>query len=286
MSWWPRCVNRTGTWGVQASEKKEPPMKKITILMAAAVTVLLAACSSSPANQTGPLSAPTATASPFTASSSPAAPHHHRHHHHRHHRALAAAPGARCDAALWAHVYHPDRLHVVRQCMTVRGTVTEVRWEPDGDLHIRLATRAALVNSANDQDQGGDLLLEEICQGPVSQADAEAACQGVPHDLTIPAPGDRVTVTGSYVLDADHGWMEIHPVTGLTITGQGAAAPAPLPPSSAQPAGGGSCHPTTPSGNCYEPGEFCSAAEHGETGVAGDGKTITCAQDGSYWRWS
>jgi hypothetical protein len=286
MSWWPRCVNRTGTWGVLASEKKEPPMKKITILMAATVTVLLAACGSSSPSQTGRISAPTATASPFTASSSPAALHHHRHHHHRHHRALAAAPGARCDAALWAHVYHPDRLHVVRQCMTVRGTVTEVRWEPDGDLHIRLATRAALVNSANDQGQGGDLLLEEICQGPVSQADAEAACQGVPHDLTIPAPGDRVTVTGSYVLDADHGWMEIHPVTRLTITGQGAAAPAPPPPSSAQPAGGGSCHPTTPSGNCYEPGEFCSAAEHGETGVAGDGKTITCAQDGSYWRWS
>jgi hypothetical protein len=144
---------------------------------------------------------------------------------------------------------------------------------------------AALVNSANDQGQGGDLLLGEICQGTVSQADAEAACRGVPHNLTIPAPGDRVTVTGSYVLDANHGWMEIHPVTRLTVTGHGGAAPPPQPSASGQPAGG-SCHPTTPSGNCYERGEFCSAAEHGESGVAGDGEAITCKQDGSYWRWS
>jgi hypothetical protein len=49
--------------------------------------------------------------------------------------------------------------------------------------------------------------------------------------------------------------------------------------------GGGSCHPTTPSGNCYKRGEFCSEAEHGETGVAGDGETIICKPVGSYWRW-
>jgi hypothetical protein len=49
--------------------------------------------------------------------------------------------------------------------------------------------------------------------------------------------------------------------------------------------GGGSCHPTTPSGNCYKRGEFCSEPEHGETGVAGNGETITCKQVGSYWRW-
>jgi hypothetical protein len=258
-------------------------MKKITLLTAAAgAALVLAACGSSPASQTGRLSAPTATLSPSTASSSSPAAHRHHHRRHHHHRAQAAHRTG-CSTWLWRHVYHPDRLHLVRRCMTVRGTVTELSWEPDGDLHIRLATRAGLVNSVNDQYQGGDLVLEEICQGNVSQADAEAACQGVPHDLTIPSVGDTITITGSYVLDADHGWMEIHPVTSLTVTGHAAAPPA--PPPSSQPAAGG-CHPKTPSGNCYEPGEFCSAAEHGETGVAGDGKTITCAQDGSYWRWS
>src|SRR5258706_10957321 len=126
MSWWPRCVNRTGTWGVPPSEKKEPPMKKITILVAAAVTMLLAACGSSPASQTGRLSAPAATASPSTASSSSPAAHRHRHHHH--HRTQAAHRTG-CSTWLWRHVYHPDRLHLVRRCMTVHGTVTELQWE-------------------------------------------------------------------------------------------------------------------------------------------------------------
>jgi hypothetical protein len=185
-----------------------------------------------------------------------------------------------CNTALWRHVYHPDRLRLVRRCMTVRGRVTELRWEPDGDLHILLATRPGLVNTANDEYEHGDLVLEEICQGSVTQADAVAACRGVPHDLAVPSVGDRVKVSGSYVLDADHGWMEIHPVTHLTITG---SAP-PSSPSSAPPVPAG-CHPTTSSGNCYEPGEFCPHADAGMTGVAGDGKTITCELVGGYYRW-
>jgi len=45
------------------------------------------------------------------------------------------------------------------------------------------------------------------------------------------------------------------------------------------------CHPLAPSGNCYEPGEFCPGADLGMTGIAGDGKTIVCKVDGSYHRW-
>jgi hypothetical protein len=48
-------------------------------------------------------------------------------------------------------------------------------------------------------------VLEEICQGIVTQAAAVAACQGVPPNLTVPFAGDRVRVSGFYVLDADHG---------------------------------------------------------------------------------
>ena len=44
------------------------------------------------------------------------------------------------------------------------------------------------------------------------------------------------------------------------------------------------CAPTTPSGNCYEPGEFCSAADHGMTGVDGSGDAIRC-EDNNGWRW-
>ena len=44
------------------------------------------------------------------------------------------------------------------------------------------------------------------------------------------------------------------------------------------------CYPLTSSGNCYEPGEYCPNADHGMTGVAGDGKTIIC-EDNNGWRW-
>jgi hypothetical protein len=62
------------------------------------------------------------------------------------------------------------------------------------------------------------------------------------------------------------------------------AAPPPPPPSSAAPAPAG-CYPTTPSGNCYEPGQFCPTADAGMTGVAGDGETITCVLESGRYHW-
>jgi hypothetical protein len=44
------------------------------------------------------------------------------------------------------------------------------------------------------------------------------------------------------------------------------------------------CYPLASSGNCYEPGEYCSDADHGMTGVAGDGESIAC-EDNDGWRW-
>lgn len=45
-----------------------------------------------------------------------------------------------------------------------------------------------------------------------------------------------------------------------------------------------SCYPQTSSGHCYEPGEFCPAKDQGMSGVAGDGKSITC-EDNNGLRW-
>src|ERR1700722_12886515 len=61
------------------------------------------------------------------------------------------------------------------------------------------------------------------------------------------------------------------------------AAPPPPPPSSAAPAPG--CHPLTPSGHCYEPGEYCPTAEAGQTGVGGGGKTIVCVLESGRYHW-
>jgi hypothetical protein len=242
--------------------------------------VLAAALAVAGCSGTGrPVSQPAASSSSSASTAAAAPPGSPAHHHRRH--AVAAAHRTACGTRLWAHIYHPDRLRLIQRCKTVHGTVKELAWEPDGDLHIRLATRPALVNAANDQYEHGDLVLEEICQGSVTQADAVAACQGVPHDLTVPSVGDMVAVTGSYVLDQVHGWMEIHPVTSLTITGHVAApppsqaAPAPPSPSSAAPAPAG-CYPKTPSGNCYEPGEYCPTADAGMWGSKTVHRPLTC----------
>jgi hypothetical protein len=57
--------------------------------------------------------------------------------------------------------------------------------------------------------------------------------------------------------------------------------PPPPPPTTAAPA---SCHPLTDGGSCYAPGEYCRDSDHGVTGVAGNGETITCG-DNNGWRW-
>ena len=60
------------------------------------------------------------------------------------------------------------------------------------------------------------------------------------------------------------------------------AGSSPPPPSSAAPAG---CYPTAPSGNCYEPGEYCPTGDAGMSGVAGDGEAITCVLESGRYHW-
>jgi len=45
-----------------------------------------------------------------------------------------------------------------------------------------------------------------------------------------------------------------------------------------------SCYPTTDSGGCYQPGQYCPESDHGKTGVAEDGTQIIC-QNNNGWRW-
>ena len=67
------------------------------------------------------------------------------------------------------------------------------------------------------------------------------------------------------------------------VTAAPAPGPAPAPsPSAAPPLA--SCYPTSSSGNCYEPGEFCPAADAGMRGIAGNGGAIIC-EDNNGLRW-
>jgi hypothetical protein len=56
---------------------------------------------------------------------------------------------------------------------------------------------------------------------------------------------------------------------------------APPPATTAPPP---SCYPISDEGTCYEPGEYCRDSDHGVSGIAGDGKPITC-EDNDGWRW-
>jgi hypothetical protein len=60
-----------------------------------------------------------------------------------------------------------------------------------------------------------------------------------------------------------------------------ARAAAPSHPAAATSAG---CHPLSDEDTCYKPGEYCRDADHGAPGIAGDGKAITCEDNGG-WRW-
>ncbi len=130
-----------------------------------------------------------------------------------------AAPS--CDNSLWNHVYHPARLQVINPCITVTGRIAKRKAEPDGDVHIQLRLDAPYKNLLNDRNkiaQNGNLVLEPICVGPVTQADAKSACNNFTNKVHIPAIGTHVSVTGAYVQDnqGGHGWREIHPVTSMT----------------------------------------------------------------------
>jgi hypothetical protein len=45
------------------------------------------------------------------------------------------------------------------------------------------------------------------------------------------------------------------------------------------------CTPIDNEGGCYEPGEYCRDDDHGMTGRAGNGQTITCEDENGTWYW-
>ena len=67
-------------------------------------------------------------------------------------------------------------------------------------------------------NEGGNLVFEIICRFPVTQTDAKAACANYTDRVTLPLVGSHVRIVGTFVQDTFHGqWMEIHPVTSITV---------------------------------------------------------------------
>lgn len=160
-----------------------------------------------------------------------------------------------------ANVYHPYRLRVENPCLTVTGTVAYIRREDDGDVHFDLsmpASEAQLLDRANYSQEDGQLVAEIVpadqpgCtpgQPPPlpptayrSSSYDYGTCTGA--DTATPPLGAQVSITGPYVLDSDHGWMEVHPVWAVTVV----AAPPSSPVTAEAPPATSASEPTQPKG--------------------------------------
>jgi hypothetical protein len=138
-----------------------------------------------------------------------------------------------CGDSLWEHVYHPSRLLVQHDCVSITGVIMDatahqahhqpdgVRHEPDGDTHGWLKVDpqfANLINAGNTSDEDGNLVFEIVCHYHVTQVDAVASCVGFSDTTTIPPVGTHVAIRGTLVTETNHKkWNEIHPVTSIGI---------------------------------------------------------------------
>ena len=130
----------------------------------------------------------------------------------------AALLPSECDSTLWSHVYERERLHVMAECVAVEGRVMSVRRVADGDLHIALdPDNPSVLNLVNVIHAHRTLVVESICEHIPEEQSARAACGNFHPPVSAPAVGDRVRITGAFVLDAENGWNEIHPVSRIEV---------------------------------------------------------------------
>lgn len=135
-----------------------------------------------------------------------------------------------CDESLNDHIYHPKRLQVLGACESVTGTWVDAshgknkdgcRHEADSDAHCFLKLdpgQKKYLNAKNISNEDGNLVIEPTCfYARVTQEDAKAACKNWRQKITLPPVGAHVRVTGRWVLDAQHGHLEIHAPSSIEV---------------------------------------------------------------------
>ncbi|HEV8626272.1 MAG TPA: hypothetical protein VG034_17620 [Acidimicrobiia bacterium] len=130
--------------------------------------------------------------------------------------AATAAPAGCRDGDPLANVRDPGRLRVLRRCVSATGVIRFAQRENDGDVHMSLAVDrrySYLLNDGNRHHHYGTLVVEIV---PADQSGCRKGervqygkCTGA--HVRTPGRGERVRVTGPWVLDQAHGWREIHP---------------------------------------------------------------------------
>ncbi len=122
--------------------------------------------------------------------------------------------GFGCPSDPLLGVYSPKRLTVLKPCQWFRGHVVSVEPRSDGDIHIRLQADPGYTQFLNPTNVNSGGMVAEIMPG---------------QNLWTPSPGDHLAVFGTWVLDKNNGWDEIHPVWGLKDLSSGRSASS-LPP--------------------------------------------------------
>ena len=116
----------------------------------------------------------------------------------------------------WRHVYDANRLQLITDSISVVGVVHKLTDEIDGDIHIQLrldSYYSKLLNKRNYLTQDSCLVIELIC---VNES-VFKKCNNYNNDVWLPEIGDLIEVTGAYVFDKRHRWMEIHPVYNIKL---------------------------------------------------------------------
>src|ERR1700730_14919382 len=120
-----------------------------------------------------------------------------------------------CDTSFWKYVYNPERLQVLEKCKTVTGMIEESNADEDGDQHMLLkldSGQGDLLTKRNVKKKQDDLVIEAVCINSPTLRKVGSTCEGYVNHIQLPKQGDRVKVTGTYVLDSHNGWTEIHPI--------------------------------------------------------------------------
>lgn len=134
-----------------------------------------------------------------------------------------------CDQNPRAGVHGPDRLKVLSPCAVFQGTVAEAPVKnPDGDVSFQASPDPGYGSflNAHNRSEGG-LHVEIVPRDqsgctpgqPVHAGDVPdlGKCSG--RDVVAPALGAHVRIIGSWVLDRNNGWFEIHPTWSIQPAG-------------------------------------------------------------------
>ena len=101
----------------------------------------------------------------------------------------------KCDQSLWEYVYNPGRLQILEPCISVTGTVDEVRKEADGDVHIRFRLDQEFESLLNEKNILKEQRKKESIQtAELDRRDQVTATKSWPSFLQ---QGERGRLSGS-----------------------------------------------------------------------------------------